>query len=220
MTLSDLPFCKEFLFNFIIDGCHATPKKKRQNSQKLVHRFVMSVISVVALLFAFPGALVHGLFAHEWFLPRHVLWLIYAVFPPFFKFKMPNKETDYISPEEYQSMWDAFVGAVPEEKQETAKDVVFLLGFEQRQSSLGFTAVAVGAIYGFTLPLEQRSSLHLIIAVVAVFMTLSHLIQGLNLNGWNTPRGKVMALQFGPLFLAAAILNFMAFFESRAAADL
>ena len=32
MTLSDLPFCKELLFNFIIDGCHATPKRKDRNN--------------------------------------------------------------------------------------------------------------------------------------------------------------------------------------------
>lgn len=180
----------------------------------------MSVISIIGLLFAFPGALVHGLYAHEWFLPRHILWLIYTVFPPFFKFKMPNAKTDQITAEEYQQMWDAFVAAVPEEKQESAKDLVFLLGFEQRQSSLGFTAVAAAAIYAFTLPLEQRSSVHLLIAVVGVFMTFCHIVQGFNLNGWNTPRAKIMALQFGPLFLAAAIVNFMAFFESRDAADL
>lgn len=65
------------------------------------------------------------------------------------------------------AMLDAALDAAPKEKGPAGADYIFLMLFEQRQGALAFIAVAVGVLYGLTLPLADRHALHLVCGVMA-----------------------------------------------------
>ena len=95
------------------------------------------------------------------------------------------------------------------------EDYIFLLLFEQRQRAIGFIAIAIGTLYGLTLALIDRDSLHFMFGIVAVLMLLVNANQaGLPLFG-NHPKisvnGKHVGFMFTPFWAIVAALNWLDF---------
>lgn len=146
--------------------------------------------------------------------PMQARWIVNWVLP-FFGLKTPNSKTA-LSKDEQLTMLDAALNASPKDKLTNAKDYLFLLLFEQRQGAIGFTAVAVGAIYGMGLELAARQPLHLVFGVVAVLMMLVNANQAGDLPFFGKhPRvsnhGRYVGIVFTPFWLVVTVLNYLAF---------
>lgn len=112
-------------------------------------------------------------------------------------------------------MLDAALAAAPDEKKTSAKDYIFILLFEQRQNALAFTAVMVGAISAMNLPLEGRSTFHLMFLVMSVLFTLVNANHAGFMPFGHHPRvsrnGKHVGIVFSIFWLASTVLNYLAF---------
>jgi hypothetical protein len=168
-------------------------------------------ISTLAMALSIVPVTLHGI---EVLFPMQARWIVNWVLP-FFGLKAPNPKTA-LSQEEQLTMLDAALNASPKDKLTNAKDYLFLLLFEQRQGAIGFTAVAVGAIYGMGLELAARQPLHLVFGVVAVLMMLVNANQAGFLPFFGKhPRvsnhGRNVGIVFTPFWLVLTILNYLAF---------
>ncbi|HSM48866.1 MAG TPA: hypothetical protein VK872_13685 [Draconibacterium sp.] len=168
-------------------------------------------ISTLAMALSIIPVTLHGI---EVLFPMQARWIVNWVLP-FFGLKDPSSKTA-LTKDEQLNMLDAALDASPKEKLTNAKDYIFLLLFEQRQGAIGFTAVAVGAIYGMGLELIARQPLHLVFGVVAVLMMLVNVNQaGLLPFFGKHPRvsthGRNVGIVFAPFWLVVAILNYLAF---------
>lgn len=168
-------------------------------------------ISILAMALSIIPVTLHGI---EVLFPMQARWIVNWVLP-FFGLKTPSSKTA-LSQSEQLTMLDAALGAAPKEKLTNAKDYLFLLLFEQRQGAIGFTAVAVGAIYGMGIELVARQPLHLVFGVVAVLMMLVNANQAGFLPFFGKhPRvsthGRNVGFVFTLFWLAVAILNYLAF---------
>ena len=168
-------------------------------------------ISILAMALSIIPVTLHGI---EVLFPMQARWIVNWVLP-FFGLKTPSSKTA-LSQEEQVAMLDAALDAAPKEKLTNAKDYIFLLLFEQRQGAIGFTAVAVGAIYGIGIDLVARQPLHLLFGVVAVLMMLINANQAGFLPFFGKhPRvsthGINVGIVFTPFWLVVAILNYLAF---------
>jgi hypothetical protein len=171
---------------------------------------IASVISAAGLLLCLAPAAVHGA---ELVSPMLSRWVIRFILP-FFGPGLPSAAAA-LSYDEQLAMLDAGRAAGPSDKAAAAADYVFLMLFEQRQGALAFIAVAVGALYGVTLPLDERGALHLLFAVMSVlFAAVNANHAGIPLLGHH-PRvsrhGRNVGLVFTPFWVAAAGLNVAAF---------
>ncbi len=169
------------------------------------------LISNLGLILSIIPVTIHGI---EVLFPMQARWIANWVLP-FFGLQVPNS-TNALTHSEQITMLDAALEAAPSEKKKNAKDYLFILLFEQRQSAIGFIAVAAGAIYGLTLGLVERNPLHLVFGVVAVLMMLINANQA----GWLpffgkhpkvSTNGKNVGIVFTPFWLAVAVLNWLAF---------
>lgn len=169
-----------------------------------------TLISTLGLLLCLAPALVHGV---EVFRPLWARWVVTWVLPLFAPgLPRPAKaltEGDQIA------MLDAALAAAPAEKAPAGADYIFLMLFEQRQGALAFLAVAVGAVYGLTLPLADRHALHLVFGVMAgLFLLVNANHAGLPLTGHH-PRvsrnGRNVGLVFAPFWAGVTALNAIAF---------
>lgn len=170
-----------------------------------------TTISTLAMALSIIPVTLHGI---EVLFPMQARWIVNWVLP-FFGLKTPRSETA-LTQDEQLTMLDAALSASPKEKLTNAKDYIFLLLFEQRQGAIGFTAVAVGAIYGMGLELAARQPLHLVFGVVAVLMMLVNANHAGFLPFFGKhPRvsnhGRNVGLVFTPFWLAVTILNYLAF---------
>ncbi len=168
-------------------------------------------ISTLAMALSIIPVTLHGI---EVLFPMQARWIVNWVLP-FFGFKTPISKTA-LTQDEQLIMLDAALEASPKEKLTNAKDYIFLLLFEQRQGAIGFTAVAVGAIFGMGLELAARQPLHLVFGVVAVLMMLVNANQAGFLPFFGKhPRvsthGINVGIVFTPFWLVVAILNYLAF---------
>lgn len=168
-------------------------------------------ISTLAMVLSIIPVTLHGI---EILFPMQARWIVNWVLP-FFGLKAPSSKT-VLTQDEQLTMLDAALDASPKEKMTNAKDYIFLLLFEQRQGAIGFTAVAVGAIYGMGLELAARQPLHLVFGVVAVLMMLVNANQAGFLPFFGKhPRisthGRNVGIVFTPFWLAVVILNYLAF---------
>lgn len=168
-------------------------------------------ISTLAMVLSIIPVTLHGI---EVLFPMQARWIVNWILP-FFGLKAPSSKTA-LTQEEQLTMLDAALDASPKEKMTNAKDYIFLLLFEQRQGAIGFTAVAVGAIYGMGLELAARQPLHLVFGVVAVLMMLVNANQAGFLPFFGKhPRvsthGRNVGIVFTPFWLAVAVLNYLAF---------
>lgn len=168
-------------------------------------------ISTLGLLLSIIPVTLHGI---EVLFPMQARLIVNWVLP-LFGLKAPSSKTA-LSQEDQLQMLDAAVNAAPTEKSTNAKDYIFLLLFEQRQGSIGFIAVAVGAIYGMGIDLALRQPIHLLLGVVAVLMLLVNAHQAGFLPFFGRhPRvsthGRNVGIIFTPFWLFVALLNYFAF---------
>lgn len=169
-----------------------------------------SLISTLGLLLCLAPGVVHGV---ELISPMFSRWVLNVVLP-FFGPGLPNKDTA-ITRDEQLAMLDAARTAGPEGKTAASEDYVFLMLFEQRQGGIAFTSVVVGVLYALGLSLDARAPLHLVLAVMSVLFTLVNANQaGIPLLGEHprvSKHGKHVGLLFAPFWLAASVLNILAF---------
>lgn len=168
-------------------------------------------ISTLGLVLSIIPVTLHGI---EVLFPMQARMIVNWVLP-FFGLKTPDSKIA-LTQDEQLTMLDAALKASPKEKLTNAKDYIFLLLFEQRQGAIGFTAVAVGAIYGIGLELAARQPLHLLFGVVAVLMMLVNANQAGFLPFFGKhPRvsthGRNVGIVFTPFWLVVALLNWLAF---------
>ena len=87
--------------------------------------------------------------------------------------------------------------------------------FEQRQGALAFIAVAVGVLYGLTLPLADRHALHLVFCVMATLFALVNAnhagVPGLGHHPRVSRNGRNVGILFAPFWAVAAILTYIGF---------
>lgn len=121
-------------------------------------------------------------------------------------------------------MLEAAIQAAPPEKWKTAADYVFLLTFEQRQSSSAFVMCFIGAFYGyFSLKTSERFPIHFLFAILSICMALANLSHatGFSLFGYNpmvTSNGMGVGVVLTPFWIVAAYLNIMGYLASKKAA--
>ena len=168
------------------------------------------LISNLGLILSIVPVTLHGI---EVLFPMQARLIVNWVLP-LFGLKSPKRESA-LTYNDQIAMLDAALEAAPQEKKKNAKDYLFLLLFEQRQGAIGFTAVAIGAIYGMTLSLVERNPLHLVFGVVAILMLLVNANQaGVPLLGNHpkvSPNGRNVGIVFTPFWLVVAVLNWLAF---------
>merc|ERR1712113_703070 len=128
------------------------------------------------------------------------------------------KPEEKMAKEDFDNMMNAAVDSLPEEKKLVGRNILYLQGFEQRQGSVLWTAVGVGAIYTVTVDLPFRHPAHFVAGVTACMMTLVNANNVIQMNGFHCKEGKVIGLLFTPFFALVAILNWIAFSYSRDAA--
>ena len=168
-------------------------------------------ISTLGLILSIIPVTLHGI---EVMFPMQARMIVNWVLP-FFGLKMPNGETA-LTKDEQLTMLDAALEASPKENLTNAKDYIFLLLFEQRQGAIGFTAVAIAAIYGMGLELAARQPLHLLFGIVAVLMMLVNanhagFLPFLGKHPRVATHGRNVGIVFSPFWLAVALLNGLAF---------
>lgn len=133
---------------------------------------------------------------------------------PFFEPGLPNGKSQ-ITAKEQIGMLDSAISAVPEEKKTAAKDYIFLLLFEQRQNSLAYWSVIAAIIYGFQLPLIERTSLHFLFFVMSTLFALVNANHaGIPFLGHNpkvSRNGRNVGIIFTPVWIVSAVMNFLAF---------
>lgn len=169
-----------------------------------------SALSTTALILSMVPFAVHGV---EVLFPLLARWIVNGVLP-FFGLTLPNRATSLTRSEQI-TMLDAAIDVAPEEKKTAAKDYIFMLLFEQRQGAICFTAVAAGALYGMTLPLIERNSVHFVFGVIAVLMMIA------NANHAGVPflghhpkisrNGRNVGIVFAPFWALTAALNWSGF---------
>lgn len=170
----------------------------------------LTLISTIGLVLLIIPATLHAI---EVFLPMQARWIVNLVLP-FFTFTLPNGDAA-LSYGEQIKMLDVAHDSLPAAKQRAKEDYIFLLLFEQRQGGIGFTAVALGAIYGFTLSVVERNPLHFmygIIALLMMFVNANH--AGVPLLGHHpkvSKSGRNVGIVFTPFWLVVLILNGLAF---------
>lgn len=172
-----------------------------------MNELTISSLGIILLIVPF---LVHGI---EVLFPMQARWVVNWVLP-FFAPMLPSRAKSLLLNEQI-TMLDAALEAAPQEKKRAGEDYVFLLMFEQRQGAICFAAAAVGALYGLTLSLVDRDSLHFVFGVIAVLMMLVNANQaGLRFFG-NHPmvsaNGKHVGFVFTPFWAMAAALNWLGF---------
>ncbi|MEL6617944.1 MAG: hypothetical protein AAFP16_03645 [Pseudomonadota bacterium] len=174
-----------------------------------------SLISSLGLILCLAPALVH---CAEIIRPLWARWVVNWILP-FFAPGIPRASTG-LTQQEQDIMLDAALNAAPNGKSSAAADYVFLLLFEQRQGALAFIAVAVGVIYGLTLPLADRHALHLVFGVMAALFSLVNANQaGITVLGHH-PRisrnGRNVGIVFAAFWAVVTVLNMVGFMAETA----
>ncbi len=172
-----------------------------------------ATVSTIALLLCLAPGVLHSV---EVVSPMLSRWIVNYVLPLFGP-GLP-KSSAMITYDDQLELLDAGAAAVDSDKARATKDYIFLMLFEQRQGSLAFISLAVGAIYALTLPLLDRNPIHLVFGVMSVLFALVNANHaGIRFLG-NHPRvstdGRNVGIVFAPFWAVAAVLNWMAFFGS------
>jgi len=173
----------------------------------------LEVVSSLGLVLCFAPALVHGV---EVISPMLSRWVVNVVLP-FFGPGFPAAASA-LSYGEQLAMLDAARAAGPETKGAAADDYVFLLLFEQRQGSLAFLSVAVGAAYGLSLGYDDRAPLHLMFGVMSVLFALVNAnhagMPGLGHHPRVSRHGRNVGIVFSPFWAVSAAFNLRAFIHA------
>jgi hypothetical protein len=190
----------------------------RLQLQKMEHHMSTTLVSTLGLLLCLAPAIVHGA---EISRPLWARWIVNWVLPVFGPgLPQPSK---FLTAQDQTDMLDAALSAVPAEKSQPGQDYVFLMLFEQRQGALAFIAVAVGVLYGLTLPMADRHALHLVFGVMAALFTLVNANHaGVPLLGHHpkvSRNGRHVGLVFTPFWAATTVLNILSFAAATAATN-
>lgn len=168
-------------------------------------------ISSIGLALCLAPALVH---AAELVRPLWARWVVNWVLSLFAP-ALPSSSKS-LTHDDQMAMLDAALAAAPQSKHPAGADYVFFLLFVQRQGALAFLSVAVGVIYGLTLPVPDRHALHLVFGVMSLlFMLVNANHAGVPLLGKHpkvSRNGRNVGLLFAPFWGVAAALNALAFF--------
>ncbi|MER3390688.1 MAG: hypothetical protein RJQ01_11740 [Microcella sp.] len=168
-------------------------------------------VSTVGLILCLAPALLHAVEVVSPMLSRWIVRYVLPLFGP----GVPSAESS-LSHSEQLAMLDAARDAGPAGKAKATQDYIFLMLFEQRQGSLAFISVAVGAIFSLGLPLDERSAVHLMFAVMSVlFLLVNANHAGARFLGRHprvSQHGKNVGRVFVPFWAVAAGLNVGAFF--------
>lgn len=168
-------------------------------------------ISTLALALCFAPGILHLV---EVAYPMLARWIANYVLP-FFGPGLPKGSSKNLTGNEQIAMLDAALSAAPIEKKTAAEDYLFVLLFEQRQGSLAFLSVIVGAVYGMQLPLDDRAVLHLLLLVMSVlFMLVNANHAGIPFLGKHpkvSRNGRNVGIVFSVFWLVASALNYQAF---------
>ena len=166
--------------------------------------------STLGLLLCLAPAIVHAV---EVVRPLWARWVVNWVLP-FFAPGLP-RPSKALTHHDQIAMLDAALDAAPKDKAPAGADYIFLMLFEQRQGALAFIAVAVGVLYGLTLPLADRHALHLVFGVMATLFALVNAnhagVPGLGHHPRVSRNGRNVGILFAPFWAAAAILNCIGF---------
>lgn len=167
------------------------------------------LVSSIGLVLVMAPAVVH---LPEVAFPMLVRWVVNYVLP-WFGPGVPRKAGSLTYGEQI-TMLDAALEASPKEKKTAGADYIFMLLFEQRQDALFAIAVAVGAVYGLTLPLVERNALHLIFSVMSVlFLLVNANHAGIRFLGHHpkvSHNGRHVGIVFALFWTVAAALNLLA----------
>ena len=168
-------------------------------------------ISTLALALVFAPGVLHSVEVAYPFLARWIANYVLPLFGP----GLPKGSGENLTAKDQTAMLDAALSAAPEEKKTAAEDYLFVLLFEQRQGSLAFLSVIVGAVYGMQLPLDDRAVLHLLLLVMSVmFMLVNANHAGIPFLGKHpkvSRNGRNVGIVFSVFWLAASVLNYLAF---------
>lgn len=166
--------------------------------------------STLGLLLCLAPTIVHAV---EVVRPLWARWVVNWVLP-FFAPGLP-RPSKALTHTDQIAILDAALDAAPKEKGPAGADYIFLMLFEQRQGALAFIAVAVGVLYGLTLPLADRHALHLVFGVMATLFALVNAnhagVPGLGHHPRVSRNGRNVGILFAPFWAVAAILNFIGF---------
>lgn len=169
-----------------------------------------NTISILALVLCVIPGILHSF---EMLFPMLSRLIVNYVLP-FFGPGLPSARGSMTSAEQL-GMLDAAISSMPEAKKTAAKDYIFLLIFEQRQNSLAFLSVIAGVVYAFQNPDADRAILHVLLMVMSVFFALVNANHaGIPLLGHNikvSRNGRNVGIVFTPFWIAATVLNYMAF---------
>ncbi len=169
-----------------------------------------SLASTLGLLLCLAPAAVHAV---EVIRPLWARWVVNWVLP-FFAPGLP-RPSKALTHDDQIAMLDAALDAAPSDKASAGADYIFLMLFEQRQGALAFIAVAVGVLYGLTLPLPDRHALHLVFGIMAALFALVNAnhagIPGLGHHPRVSRNGRNVGILFAPFWAVAAILNYVGF---------
>jgi hypothetical protein len=168
-------------------------------------------ISTLALALCMAPGILHSV---EVAYPLLARWLANYVLP-FFAPGLPKGSSNNLTGNEQIAMLDAALLAVSKEKKTAAEDYIFVMLFEQRQGALAFLSIIVGAVYGMQLPLGDRAVLHLVLLVMSVlFMLVNANHAGIPFLGKHpkvSRNGRNVGIVFSVFWLAASVLNYLAF---------
>jgi hypothetical protein len=166
--------------------------------------------STLGLLLCLAPAVLHAV---EVIRPLWVRWVVNWVLP-FFAPGLP-RPTMALTHVDQIAMLDAALDAAPKDKGSAGPDYIFVMLFEQRQGSLAFIALAVGVLYGLTLPLADRHALHLVFGMMAGLFALVNAnhagLPGLGHHPRISRNGRNVGIVLAPFWAAAAILNYIGF---------
>ena len=169
-----------------------------------------TLASTLGLLLCLAPAAVHAV---EVIRPLWARWVVNWVLP-FFAPGLP-RPSKALTHDDQIAMLDAALGAAPRDKAPAGADYIFLMLFEQSQGALAFIAVAVGVLYGLSLPLADRHALHLVFGIMAAFFALVNAnhagIPGLGHHPRVSRNGRNVGILFAPFWAVAAILNYVGF---------
>lgn len=169
-----------------------------------------SLASTLGLLFCLVPALVHTV---EVLRPLWARWVVNWVLP-FFAPGLPHS-SKALTHDDQIAMLEAALDAAPKDKVAAGEDYIFLVLFEQRQSALAFIAVAIGVLYGLTLPLSDRHALHLVFGLMAASFALVNAnhagVPGLGYHPRVSRNGRNVGILFAPFWAATAVLNYIGF---------
>jgi len=167
-------------------------------------------ISNIALALCCVPAVVHSVELINPTLVKYLVNWVISLFAP----GLPDKK-QFITKNDQLNMLDAAIAAAPDEKKTSAKDYIFVLLFDQRQNALAFTSIMVGAIAAMNLPLEGRSTFHLMFLVLSVLFTLVNANHAGFMPFGHHPRvsrnGKHVGIVFSVFWIVSSMLNYLAF---------